>query len=71
MVLDTSLDFVFGDASLTVNSFIINGLDSFYSIDVFDVIGDQTIYNKFGLESLKLSTEVMIDVPFDSFETSD
>ena len=68
--IDTSLNFAFGDASLSLNSIVINGLDSFNSIEILDIIGNQTIYNKAVLENVSLEADIIVDIPFDSFSTS-
>jgi hypothetical protein len=59
----------FGEASLSLDSISISGLDSFTALSLFEAIGNQTLHFAMALENLKLELDMSLDIPFDSSST--
>ena len=55
------LSFSFGGATVELNKIRLNGLDTFKSVDILDIIAPQTVLNKFVLEKLTMEIDIIID----------
>ena len=55
------VSFSFGGATIELKQVRLNGLDTFKSIDILDIIASQTILNNFLIETINIELDLMID----------
>lgn len=60
------VSFSFGEATVELKQVRLNGLDTFKSIDILDIIASQTILNNFLIETINVELDMMIDTEDDA-----